>query len=80
MYFIYCVTPALPCHVSFKEPDLLLKSLQNSSQDPSLLLNNGEAEVTGTTVMQQFRANPVLDPRAPASWPGPGLRGHISDQ
>lgn len=66
------------CHISFKEPDLLLKSLHH--QDPFPLLNCGEAEVTGTTVIQQFRAKAELNPRIPASSPGPGLLEHVSDQ
>lgn len=68
----------LLCHDSFKEPDLLLKSLHY--QDPFLLLNCGEAEVTGTTVIQPFKAKAELDSTTLASSPGPGLLEHISDQ
>lgn len=75
LMYLYIV---LLCHISFKEPDLLLKSLHH--QDPFPLLNCGEAEVTGTTVIQQFRAKAELNPRIPASSPGPGLHEHVSDQ
>ena len=75
LMYLYVV---LLCHVSFKEPDLLLKSLHH--QDPFLLLNCGEAEVTGTTAIQHFRAKAELDPRTLASSPGPDLLEHISDQ